>query len=111
MGVEKYNRDQPRVPAGSGRESGQWTSGAAGGHIPAVSLTGHEQALSDISSEAAGPTVQVAQETKCSAFITEICKGSILREFPSEYLDLSVNQVIEDANSGIHAARKAKSCY
>jgi hypothetical protein len=25
--LEKYNPDQPRVPAGSGRESGQWTSG------------------------------------------------------------------------------------
>jgi hypothetical protein len=25
--IEKYNPDQPRVPAESGRESGQWTSG------------------------------------------------------------------------------------
>jgi hypothetical protein len=25
--IGKYNPDQPRVPAGSGRESGQWTSG------------------------------------------------------------------------------------
>jgi hypothetical protein len=25
--IEKYWEDQPRVPAGSGRESGQWTSG------------------------------------------------------------------------------------
>lgn len=25
----KYNSDQPRVPAGSGRESGEWTSGDA----------------------------------------------------------------------------------
>jgi hypothetical protein len=31
--VSKYDENQPRVPAGSGRESGQWTSGdaAAGG--------------------------------------------------------------------------------
>jgi hypothetical protein len=28
--IEKYNPDQPRVPAGSGRESGQWTSGDGG---------------------------------------------------------------------------------
>jgi hypothetical protein len=28
--IEKYNPDQPRVPAGSGRESGQWTSGGRG---------------------------------------------------------------------------------
>ncbi len=26
----KYNRDQPRVPAGSGRESGRWTSPGGG---------------------------------------------------------------------------------
>ena len=29
--IEKYNPDQPRVPAGSGRESGEWTFGGAGG--------------------------------------------------------------------------------
>jgi hypothetical protein len=29
--IEKYNPDQPRVPAGSGRESGQWTSGDGDG--------------------------------------------------------------------------------
>ncbi|MGH6834945.1 MAG: hypothetical protein ACREC9_05180 [Methylocella sp.] len=30
LDVEKYNPDQPRVPAGSGRESGQWTLGDSG---------------------------------------------------------------------------------
>jgi hypothetical protein len=29
--LEKYNPDQPRVPAGSGRTSGQWTSGGVSG--------------------------------------------------------------------------------
>jgi hypothetical protein len=29
--IEKYNPDQPCVPAGSGRESGQWASGGEGG--------------------------------------------------------------------------------
>ncbi|MGH6835761.1 MAG: bacterial transcriptional activator domain-containing protein [Methylocella sp.] len=28
--LEKYNPDQPRVPAGSGRESGEWTTGDGG---------------------------------------------------------------------------------
>lgn len=27
LNLEKYSEDQPRVPAGNGRESGQWTSG------------------------------------------------------------------------------------
>jgi hypothetical protein len=36
--VSKYDENQPRVPAGSGRESGQWTSGdaAAGGDASAL---------------------------------------------------------------------------
>jgi len=29
--THKFDADQPRVPAGSGRESGRWTSGAGGG--------------------------------------------------------------------------------
>lgn len=29
--IEKYNPDQPRVPAGSGRESGQWSLGSGDG--------------------------------------------------------------------------------
>jgi hypothetical protein len=95
-GLEKYNPDQSRVPAGNGRESGQWGpgSGEAAGHVPAAPLIGHGHALPDISRDPAGPTQQIAQEMKCSAFITENCKGSILREFPSQYLDLSVDQVI-----------------
>ena len=97
--IEKYREDQPRVPAGSGRESGQWTSG-------------------DNSSEAQPPptatpptsnNVQVAQTNiKCSSFIAEKCKGSIMREFPSEYLDLSVDQLLKDAQSGVQAAVKGK---
>jgi hypothetical protein len=35
--IEKYNPDQPRVPAGSGRESGQW---ASGGRRAATDLRG-----------------------------------------------------------------------
>jgi hypothetical protein len=59
-GLEKYNPDQPRVPAGNGRASGQGGSGAGAGNA-APKLIGHGQALSDISVEPAGPAVQVAQ--------------------------------------------------
>jgi hypothetical protein len=106
-GLDKYNPDQPRVPAGSGRASGRWGSGGSAGAAP-PKLIGHGQALSDISVEPAGPTVQVAQEAKCSAFISEYCKGYIQREFPSEYLDVSVDQMLRDAKAGIQAAKKAK---
>jgi hypothetical protein len=63
--LEKYNPDQPRVPAGSGRTSGEWTNGAgANTFVPAPPLTGHRLTLSDISTEPPGPTWQVAQSVK-----------------------------------------------
>jgi hypothetical protein len=34
LDVSKYDENQPRVPAGNGRESGQWTSGGASGPAP-----------------------------------------------------------------------------
>ncbi len=52
-GLEKYNPDQPRVPAGNGRANGQWGSGG-GASGAAPTLIGHGQALSDISVEPAG---------------------------------------------------------
>jgi len=33
-GVRKYSDNQPRVPAGNGRASGQWTSGQGGADAP-----------------------------------------------------------------------------
>ena len=35
LALLKYNPDQPRVPAGSGRESGEWTSDGGGAGVPA----------------------------------------------------------------------------
>ncbi|GEM_PF-936217 len=37
--LEKYDPDEPRVPAGSGRASGQWTSGARGAQTKPASST------------------------------------------------------------------------
>jgi hypothetical protein len=51
--IEKYWEDQPRVPAGSGRESGEWTSGGASGAN--VSQPKHRIVMSD-----ANPTGIVA---------------------------------------------------
>jgi hypothetical protein len=97
--IEKYTPDQPRVPAGSGRESGQWT-------------TGGNSSEAQPRPTATAPTsnnLQVAQTNiKCSSFIAEKCKGTIMREFPSEYLDLSVDQLLKDAQSGVQAAVKGK---
>ena len=100
LALSKYSADQSRVPAGSGRASGQW-------------------ALDGNTSEAQPPptatpptsnNVQVEQnDIKCSAFIAEKCKGSIMREFPGEYLDLSVDQLLKDAQGGVQAAKMGKT--
>ncbi|MGH6822508.1 MAG: hypothetical protein ACRECP_03530 [Methylocella sp.] len=93
LDVEKYNPDEPRVPAGSGRESGQWTSGDSG----------------QLQTPQAAPLgVQVAQNITCSDFIAANCKGSVLRVFPGQYLDLPVDQVLSDAKAGVRAAQRAK---
>jgi hypothetical protein len=64
--LQKYNPDQPRIPAGNGRPSGRWGDGggAAATPAPKVPLIGHGQTLSDISKEPAGPTQQVAQSLR-----------------------------------------------
>ncbi|MGH6857402.1 MAG: hypothetical protein ACRECP_07135 [Methylocella sp.] len=73
--LEKYNPDQPRVPPGSGRESGKWTDGAgANSFVPAVTLIGHGQTLSGIPEEPAGPTWQVAQSVK----VTDLPDGTVV---------------------------------
>ncbi|MGA2492026.1 MAG: hypothetical protein ABSF67_03645 [Roseiarcus sp.] len=64
-----YNPDQPRVPAGNGRESGQWTSGdsaaeasgdrsarAAGDQVADSSSTQGREVRSDASSTSAAPS-------------------------------------------------------
>ena len=39
--LQKYRPDQPRVPAGSGRASGEWTSGGGGGSPSSSTTTSH----------------------------------------------------------------------
>ncbi|MGH6857357.1 MAG: hypothetical protein ACRECP_06895 [Methylocella sp.] len=62
--LEKYNPDQPRVPAGSGRESGDWTKDGN---------TSETQSPPTVT-PATSNNVQVAQNMKCSAFIAQNCR-------------------------------------
>ena len=43
-GVEKFSPDQPRVPAGNGRPSGQWTSGDSGSGASAAAAESNDSA-------------------------------------------------------------------
>lgn len=39
--------------------------------------------------------------------ISSECKGTVLREFPGQYLNSPLNKIQDDANDGVKAARKA----
>jgi hypothetical protein len=52
--------------------------------------------------------IELAQNITCAQYISDNCKASILREFPGEYLDKTVDQVLKDAKNGIRPARSAK---
>ena len=43
-GLAKYSSDQPRIPAGSGKNSGQWTSGTSAPDDPAPTLRAGREA-------------------------------------------------------------------
>ena len=61
----KYSPDQPRVPAGSGRESGWWTSGDGGAQVaeaPKAPSSGHHEVMSDVSPDPIRPGQQYAQD-------------------------------------------------
>jgi hypothetical protein len=92
-----YDPQEPRVSAGHGKESGEWSSEVVG---PLIAPAPKPVVIA--------PPIRFAQEVKCSEFITQNCNGSILREFPSQYLDVTVDQLLRDAQAGNAAARKAK---
>jgi hypothetical protein len=89
--LQKYNPDQPRVPAGSGRISGEWGDGTgANTPAPRVTLIGHGQTLSDISAEPAGPSWQVAQSLK----VTDLPDGTLVSPYGEKavsYKNLPMN--------------------
>ena len=55
--VRDYNPDQPRVPAGSGRPSGQWTRGGEGGEAAANDISATDSARSSSATPARAPVV------------------------------------------------------
>jgi hypothetical protein len=60
--IEKYNPDQSRVPAGSGRESGEWTSDGAG--EANVSRPKHQIIMSDADPTGIVAGAQYAQASR-----------------------------------------------
>lgn len=108
----KYSPDQPRVPEGN-PDGGQWTAEggpSAGGDQPANRPILAWTLPAGTASDAPMPIGQVGfteAERKLTAqqFISQNCEARILREFPSEYLGLTIGEIL----SGPQTA-KAKTC-
>jgi hypothetical protein len=83
------------APVSSGRQS------------PGQELIATAQGEEALSAPNAAPIV-VAQGQTCADFIAENCKGSILRVFPGQFLDLPVDDMLDAAKSGDAAARTAR---
>lgn len=65
----------------------------------------------DYSADTLGDAVQVAGIDRGDMMACDIikaeCKGSVLREFPGQYLNSTLNEIQGDASDGIKEARKA----
>ena len=46
-------------------------------------------------------------QMKATDIIAQECQGSILREFPSQWLHRTLEEILEAANQGDRSARKA----
>ena len=93
-------------------------SGGAGGAAAMAGGAGFADSTSlseaspfDFSPDALGDAVQVAGVDRGDMMACDIikaeCKGSVLREFPGQYLNSTLNEIQGDASDGIKEARKA----
>lgn len=96
------------VVAGSGAGGAAALAGGAG-FADSTSLS--EVSPFDYSPDVLGDAVQVAGIDRGDMMACDIikaeCKGSVLREFPGQYLNSTLNEIQGDASDGIKEARKA----
>jgi hypothetical protein len=98
----KYDPNQPRVPAGN-PDGGQWTAeGGTSAGDDSTSDSGRDGGDGDDpSADHSGNALPIEQvgftreERKMTAqeFISANCNASILREFPSEFLELTIEEI------------------
>ncbi|HTX50858.1 MAG TPA: hypothetical protein VME40_15880, partial [Caulobacteraceae bacterium] len=82
--LRKYNADQPRVPSGSGRTSGQWTSGSAGVAASAPSPSpGSAGATGVITPYVGDNACNVARSDCFQHAISEYQHGQVNDNFPA----------------------------
>jgi hypothetical protein len=89
--IEKYSPDQPRVPAGSGRESGEWTTGGGDGagrttFVRRVEISRDGATMSDANPPGIVAGAQYAQAST-TPILTQDTINKILRDHGPEWSD------------------------
>ena len=101
--LKAYDPDEPRIPAGN-PSGGEWSDEDDGG----AGAGADAGTPSEGAATAAEKPIQVAQAQTCQDFIVANCKASILRIFPGQFLNMTVDQVNQLADQGDADARTAK---
>ena len=100
----KYRPDQPRVAAGA-PGGGQWTSDGSGNDAP-PSHEGDPNVI-PVARKPGGIPKQLWNNT-VRQFVEKFCKGSINRELPGQFEDITIKDLYDLAMGGDAAARKCK---
>ena len=102
--ARKYRLDQPRVPAGSGRESGRW----AGGESPAPVAPHHATPDGEPRVVLAGGFTSEDMNLTVDQFASHHCQGRIQREIPGQYRGSTISELLAAADAGDAAAKRCK---
>jgi hypothetical protein len=100
----KYDPNQPRVPAGNS-DGGQWTGDASGSSSRDLTATDRQVILA---ASRGGGIPRALWNLTVRQFVSRYCRGSINRELPGQFDDVTIADILDIAKGGDEAARK---CY
>jgi hypothetical protein len=92
----KYSPNQPRVPAGS-PDGGQWTSGGGGAQLTDISAA-----------KKLAPLVKAFGKWTARQFVSRYCRGSINRELPGQFENVTIADIYEMTKGG---DARARACF
>jgi len=103
--LTKYDPDQPRVPAGSGRTSGEWTSGdeaSTGGVSSGQRVPQPTAASAGLSGADAPPSLIYPPQTEVNpSTVTEVAAQQYATEFACEVAQVHCVDAAVDAAAGV----------
>jgi hypothetical protein len=102
--ARKYRADQPRLPAGSGRESGRWAGGESPAPVAPHDATPHGEARVVL----AGGFTSEDMNLTVDQFASRHCEGRIQRQIPGQYRGSTISELLAAADAGDAAAKRCK---